>query len=361
MAYILSWQSNELSAIVIRHLTEGRCVVLPTESTYEIVASALNPAAATTFGKLATANQAPAIVLFDYAELFDWLPLLRGAGARLFRKLGPGSIVLRAEGGYRTGLWARLPSAIQALSARDQRLAVRWPDHPAWSELRQAGLPLVTMAIPGAVTAEETARLLGDQVACIIDAAATKLGGVPTVARIDGRRCLVEQPSLLNQEQIDALTVCRTLFLCTGNTCRSPLAEALCLKMLAERCGCLPEDLPQHGFLVQSAGLAAMRGGEASEEGVRVAADLGADLSRHRSRMVTMEMLLWADHLFAMTAGHCYSIESIGAAELPQVRLISPDGHDIADPIGGERADYRACAMQILACLQQRLPELLES
>jgi protein-tyrosine phosphatase len=222
-------------------------------------------------------------------------------------------------------------------------------------------LPFVSLAIPGAVTAEDAARLLGDQVAGVVDAGPTQLGGVPTVARIEGRQCIVEQPGLLDQEQVDALAVCRILFLCTGNTCRSPLAEALCVKLLAERLGCTPAALNQHGFLVQSAGLAAMMGGAASADGVRVAADLGADLSQHRSRMVTMEMLLWADHLFAMTAGHCYSIESIAAAGLPTARLLSPDEQDIADPIGGELADYRACAQQILACLEQRLPELLES
>ena len=50
----------------------------------------------------------------------------------------------------------------------------------------------------------------------------------------------------------------RVLIVCTGNTCRSPLAEALCKKLLAEQHGCRPEELPQRGIVVLSAGLAAM-------------------------------------------------------------------------------------------------------
>ena len=60
-----------------------------------------------------------------------------------------------------------------------------------------------------------------------------------------------------------------TVFVCTGNTCRSPLAEGLCKKLLAERLGCPAEELPQRGFLVISAGIAAMMGGEAAAEAER--------------------------------------------------------------------------------------------
>jgi protein-tyrosine-phosphatase len=75
--------------------------------------------------------------------------------------------------------------------------------------------------------------------------------------------------------------------------------------------------------------------------------------------MATMDMLLWADHIFCMTASHADALGPI--PEIVAPRLLCPDGADVADPIGGDLADYRTCADQIIQCLQQRLPELLET
>ena len=102
-------------------------------------------------------------------------------------------------------------------------------------------------------------------------------------------------------------------------------------------------------------------GAPASPDAVTVIANMGGDLSQHQSGMITMEMLVWADYVFGMTAGHCYTLESLWAEGMTPPRLLSPAHEEIADPIGGELADYRTCAAQILACLQARLPELLEA
>ena len=357
MTAFIPLKAHESYDVVIRHLFEGRCVAIPSEATYEVVASALNPDA---LAGLAM-NQQPAVVLFDYAELFDWMPRLRGAGARLFRRLGPGPVVLRADGAFSSGLWTRLPAESRRLVTTNGLLAVRWPAHPGWSELRRAGLPLIAVSVTNGYTAEETAKLVGDQAASIVDAGPTQYGKLPSLVRVDGNRCVLERAGVLSQDEVDELAMTRIVFVCTGNTCRSPLAEAICTKLLADHLGCPPADLKQHGFCVQSAGLAAMMGNNASPDAVRVAADLGADLSRHNSRMITREMLHGADHLFGMTAGHCYTLESVLMDGMPLPRLLSGRFEDIADPIGGELADYRTCAHQILACLQARLPELLES
>jgi L-threonylcarbamoyladenylate synthase len=356
MPTIHTWQPNESCDLAIRHLLNGECVALPTEATYEVVASALNSRAV---GRLPVAEHGPAIVIGNYANLFDWLPLLQGQASRVFRKMGAGPMSLCAESGLSTGVFPYLPEVAKRLLIRDSRIAVRWPVHAIWDELRQANLPLVSVPVSAGMSAEETARAVGDGVACIIDGGPTQFGAAPTVVQAEGRRIRVVREGALSSEQIDELAVCRILFICTGNTCRSPMAEVLCAKLLADHLGCAPDELRRHGYRVESMGLAAGAGNAASPDAVRVVADFGADLSQHRSRMVTQGMLVWADYIFAMTAGHAYALLPI--PHIPEPRLFSPAGEDVADPIGGELADYRACAEQIIQCLQQRLPEILES
>jgi protein-tyrosine-phosphatase len=144
---------------------------------------------------------------------------------------------------------------------------------------------------------------------------------------------------------------------CTGNTCRSPLAEALCKKLLADKLNCLPAELPNHGFLVQSAGLAAMMGCEAAPEAEVVAQEFGAELSGHQSRPLTAEMVMQADRVYAMTANHLRVLDGLGS---PAVRLLSAAGEDVPDPIGASAEVYKACARQLHGYLEELLPELLE-
>jgi L-threonylcarbamoyladenylate synthase len=355
------WQPDLNIDAILQAMQDGGCVVLPTESTYEIAASSLHPGAVTRLQSLRDHGLHAAIAITEDASLRDWLPWLRGAGWRLFRKLGPGPLVLRANGGYAFGLTAQLPAVAQNWLIQDHCLAVRWPAHPIWPDLCQRGLPIFSVCLPNAHTAKEAQAQIGEMAAYIVDAGATEFGTLPSVVRAEGRQYRIEREGVLTAEQIAELSACRIVFICTGNTCRSPMAEVLCAKLLAEQFGCSVDQLHEHGFCVQSAGIAAMMGQPASPEAVDVVANFGADLSGHRSQMVTMEMLAWADHVFTMTHGHWHSLNGIPVAGLPSPRMLSPWREDVSDPIGGELADYQACAEQILLLLKERLPELLES
>jgi L-threonylcarbamoyladenylate synthase len=158
-----------------------------------------------------------------------------------------------------------------------------------------------------------------------------------------------------------AATACRIVFVCTGNTCRSPLAQALCVKLLAERLGCSPEELPARGYLVESGGLATWPGLPASAEAVDVGRELGVDLSTHQSRPLTAAALAQAHYLVAMTHSHVDALTAYDIPGAPAPRLLSDEGTDVSDPVGASADVYRVCADQIVRGLDRLLPELLRT
>ncbi len=148
------------------------------------------------------------------------------------------------------------------------------------------------------------------------------------------------------------------LFVCTGNTCRSPLAEVLFKKILSDHLGIPIDHLPAHGYLVQSAGVMAGYGDAASEGAVDVAHEYGVDLSNHRSRPVNPEMLAEASNIIAMTQSHL-TLLMMQYPNVGPVPMLLSEEIDIPDPIGGNIEDYRECARVIVAQLDRLSKEWL--
>jgi protein-tyrosine phosphatase len=168
-----------------------------------------------------------------------------------------------------------------------------------------------------------------------------------TLVRLRGDSWSVVRPGTVSELQLRNLAAFLVVFVCTGNTCRSPLAEALCKKLLAEQFECTTAELAEHGFLVVSAGLAAIMGGGAAAEAQQVAQEFGTDLSWHRTRPLVRELAAMADCLIAMTQGHLLTIASQYPEAAGACRLLRTDALDVPDPIGCEMEVYRQCAAEI--------------
>ncbi|MBI4324155.1 MAG: ribose 5-phosphate isomerase B [Chloroflexi bacterium] len=134
------------------------------------------------------------------------------------------------------------------------------------------------------------------------------------------------------------------LFVCTGNVCRSPMAEGLFRHAVQGR----------GEYQVLSAGVGAMDGQPPSGHAVQVLEDLGIDISRQRSRMLTAELVEQADYIFGMTHGHLDAITLLYPKAAEKTFLLREFDEtldafekDIPDPIGGSFETYLNCRDQI--------------
>ncbi|CCQ94989.1 Low molecular weight protein-tyrosine-phosphatase ywlE [[Clostridium] ultunense Esp] len=159
-----------------------------------------------------------------------------------------------------------------------------------------------------------------------------------------------------NDEGNLSLNDMKVLFVCTGNTCRSPMAEALLRHLVGDE------------MEVKSAGILAFEGSPASPHAIQVMEERGIELN-HTARQIDEPLMSWADLILTMTIGHKRSLQNHFpqytdkvftlkeyAHSLSQDGSISPDSPlDIDDPFGGDVEQYRKAAQDIEEALKKWL------
>jgi len=350
----------------VQALAEGCCVAFPTETEYVVAASGRRDDAAKRLASIVVPRPGEpllSLALKSADEAIDWAPRISPMGRRLARRCWPGPVSMLVPDNHPESLVHRLPEASRAGVVGDGRLRLRVPGHQLLADCMRMLPGPVMLAEPEsggslAVTAADVVSWAGSVVSLIIDDGRTQYAQPPSTIELSDRGFRMVRPGVVGEEALRRLSSLMVLFVCTGNTCRSPMAEALFRIMAAERLGCEPEEIERHGVVVASAGLAAWGGGPASTGAVEAMREMGGNLGGHESQPLTESLVAQADIILTMTAAHRAAI----LAQFPEaggrLAMLSPDRRDVIDPVGGSIDTYRSCARQIHGHLTARMDTL---
>ena len=201
-------------------------------------------------------------------------------------------------------------------------------------------------------------RTVGADVALVLDDGPCRYGQPSSVVRVKNNRFELLREGVVGESTLKRLASVLVLFVCTGNTCRSPMAELLMRAQLAECLKCTMEELDSRGVIVMSAGIAAAPGCPPTPEAVQVMRELELDLTRHEAQPITEQLVRHADLILTMTRSHRQTIVERWPEAAGRTLLLMPESTDVADPIGQTIGAYRHCAEEIAAGVKHHIQRL---
>lgn len=340
--------------MIVQALAEGKVVGLPTETSYVLAASCLKTEAAGQIAGYAanTAGATLSLIVRSGEEIRDYCPTLSPVGHRLVSRGLPGPLVVELACDDPSSLVHQLDKGlVPELLTDDKYLGLRLPSHEAIQQaMRLLRGPVIACEL---IHDSQVASSLqaADQASpefCgfLVDDGNCHFAAPPSRVRIEENRCTLIESGAANADKLQRMTQLAILVVCTGNTCRSPMAGALLTNLLKEKFTAAAGKtlLP---FYVGTAGISAFPGSPASQQAKVAMKRRGLNLTDHSSTPVTQHSIQQADLVLSMTQSHRAAILDAIPEAVEKVKLVSGGKGDVSDPFGGSQAVYDACADQI--------------
>ncbi len=358
--------SESLIRQAAEHLQQGQLVCLPTETVYAVAALLSRPPAVSQLKQIKKISGPPnwVIHLPDIASLKKIVAHPPGMALRVMKKLWPGPLAIEVpvSDADSRKLAAMIGPQTAAECIANGFITFRCPHSTAsLLVLNALGEPAVMIGAGDTSAVHEAADIpeaIRNASAMVLDTGPTRYRKPSTLIRIQGDQLTFLREGILARRIIERMTDHVILFICSGNTCRSPMAAGIAALRIGGKLGIPVNELPLRRIVVDSAGLYANTGSPPAPEAVQAAADLGADISRHRSHTVTVDMLRRADLIFTMTSGHRTDVISLLPEAAVKTFNLDPDA-DIADPIGAGQKQYNAVARRMNELIKGRLAEIM--
>lgn len=352
---------------VAKALADGAIVAFPTETVYGVAANASNADVMLRLREIKQRDaDKPFTVHVGRRDSIDaFVPEMSPLGRRLVQKglPGPMTLIFGVSDPASASVYGKLSKEGAASIYGKGGVGIRFPaDEVACALIGMSESPIVATSAnaggePPPTSVDGMSPAFRDAVDFVVDSGETRYRKASTIVHLDGEGFRVLREGVLDERTVQRLARVGILFVCTGNTCRSPIAAGLCMKSLASRMGCRPDELAARGLAVHSAGTSAWAGGSASHESVEVCANRDVDISGHQTQPLTDDLIRSSDYIFAMTRGHLNTIRGMSPASADRVKLLDESG-DIADPVGGPVEHYEQVARQIEQALARRLDEV---